>query len=413
MRRPLQLLAGFSGSALIAGLSSLVTIPMLVSGIGAQPWAIIAASQALGTIIAVPVQLGWGATGTAEVATMPPQKQFAFYSKSIQYRSVAYLLCMAALALWLVSSEFFRIATVEWNIFVIVGFAGTGLSSNWFFVGTKNPKSMLLNDALPRAIITISGALGTMIVGDIWTYSAAIIGAALVPVLLSSFSIAKNYSVSTKDYVKWEFRADRRMLLGQLPGLATALVATVYKQLPLLILATVSPAAAAPFALIDRIYKFALAGLRPISQLLQATIPAIYPSETAQRAKAKIPKMLMISMIFSVGYLTFALMFGEMIGSNSIKLSSLLVTISSLALFMSFTNQWLGMGALVALDGKRELLFSVTLGACICAITIFPLINAYSSIGAMLSIAIAETVIFSVQLFCVRKRCALALNLSL
>ncbi|MET4003019.1 O-antigen/teichoic acid export membrane protein [Arthrobacter sp. UYCu511] len=404
MKRPIKLLAGFSGSALIAGISSLVTIPMLVAGIGSQPWALIAASQALGTIIAVLVQLGWGATGTAEVAAMPCDKHFAFYSKSVQYRCLAFLLSMTALTLWIVLTQLSKTTTTEWNFFVIVGFAATGLSANWFFVGTKNPTTMLISDAIPRAFITVTGSICTMFLGNIWAYNFAIILGALLPVFFSSYLIAKKYGKPIGHYFIWDTSTDRRVLIEQLPGLGTALVATVYKQLPLLILASITPAAAAPFALIDRIYKFALAGLRPISQLLQTTIPAKSAVETAIRARSRIPKMLALSMLFAIGYLMFVFTFGETIGSNSIRLSPSLIALSSLALLMSFTNQWLGMGALVALNGKHELLLAVTIGASICAIIVFPLISNFYSIGAILSIAVAETIIFLVQIICVRKR---------
>lgn len=404
MKKPLQLLAGFSGSAMIAGLSSILTIPLLVSALGAEQWAHVAAAQSLGTILAVLVQLGWGATGTAEVATLEHNRQFEFYSRSVLYRTIVFLLCTLGVGAWvLICAE--NGTTPSLEPLVVIGFAGTGLSANWFFVGTKRAVAMLKFDALPRALLTVLGSVGSLLTNTSLPYATGIVLAAIVPFLLSSVVIARNYESEVSSYLQKPRVQDRGPLVGQLPGLATAIIATTYKQLPLLLLIGIAPNAAAPFALVDRIFKFAMAGLRPISQLLQATIPSTDYQTTALRAKSKIPTMLALSAAVALAYGLFTFIFGELLGTGTIELTVGIVAASAVALFMAFTTQWLGMGALVALEGKTMLMVSVMIGAGVSTAIVLPMIWEFQSLGAALSIAAAETTIFCIQLASVLGRC--------
>ncbi|MGO2938792.1 MAG: hypothetical protein ACTICQ_14685, partial [Glutamicibacter arilaitensis] len=391
-------LGGFALSVATSGLVSLVTVPLLLHGLGANSWTAIATAQAVGSIAAILVQLGWGVLGPAEIAAVPRgvERQRA-YAHSLVLRTLSFL-CIGALS-GAVTIAIVPASAGTWAVGMsAVGYAATGLSANWYFVGVGEPKKLLTLDSVPRAVLTLAGAVGTAYTSEAAWFAVGVMLASLVPFGLSSVGILRNETVrSLRGYFAEALSTMIPVLRHQSAGLSTSLVATLYKYLPMIAVTAVAPAAAPAFALLDRLVKFAVAAVRPFGQVMQGWIPSGGAEGIRGRARTAGKVSVAAGALAGAGFGVLAVPLASVLGLGQVQIDVWLAVTSGIILGSTVCSQTLGMACLVAMGKRRELFLSVASGAILCAIVVWPLTANLGAIGAGVSVALAEFTVATVQ----------------
>jgi hypothetical protein len=163
-----------------------------------------------------------------------------------------------------------------------VAAAGAGLTAGWYYVGTGAPGRLLLNEAVVRVLATIA-ACGALLLGaDLVVYPLALLGAVAVSLLLNM------KAAGTAPYRhRWWHRAgvvdDWRR---HRTTVVSRLVQGVYSSGSTALVAAVSPVAATPFAVLDRVTKSAVNGGVSFPQALTSWVAGHSRQQAVRRVKA-------------------------------------------------------------------------------------------------------------------------------
>ncbi len=154
--------------------------------------------------------------------------------------------------------------------------------SGWFFVGEASPIRFLLIDTVPRIAGTVAGAVVLIATGDVIAFAAL----QLAGVVASTVIGAWNMLARHRD---WHFTLSPvravRNLAGQASPVAMSATASVYVNVPIVLIDLFLPSATAVYALAERIVRLALYSTRPVVQVAQGWVPSPDPVVQAARAR--------------------------------------------------------------------------------------------------------------------------------
>lgn len=387
-------MGGFGATALLSGLINVATIPIVVGAVGADAWASIAAGQAVGIIGSIIMQLGWGVTGPAEIAAAHDEHE----RRSIYFESIAFRMLTVPPILAVVSVVAWHIVPSAYSMPSSIAGAGSallGLTAAWYFVGKGDPVAMMKLDTLPRILSTAIGAGLLILYPNENVFALAILVSSVLPFVMASRVISKGSDSPFKGRVN--LPRTREVLREQAPGIIASVVSQGYRYLPLILITLVRPREAAVFALVDRILKFAEAGVKPLSQALQSWVPADGPDRLLARVRTAMFVAIFAGGISFLLFLVGAPFVSDLLGADSIVITNRYYYPAALALGFIVVTQ-MGMLALLALGYRPLVAWSVSIGGGIALIALWPAVTWLGAVGGLYCLALGEWVVLVIQI---------------
>lgn len=257
--------AGFTFVPLIGTLAPLLLLPVAARVGGIDGWYSLSVGQAVGTFGSIVITYGWNVLGPALVAKSNDElvrRKLWVESLSERLLLSAAVVPVAVGLSWALGAEGYRTFTVA----MAVAFCLNGLTPNWFFIGTGDPRGMALYDMFPRLVATLLAALFIFVTQSLWSY----------PVLWILSSVAGPIAIQRK--FGWPALYAGRSFRDILGGLRTRLgvasidaLGGVYVSAPVPVAgAAGSASVAGSIASSDKLYRFALIAVTTLGNTLQA-----------------------------------------------------------------------------------------------------------------------------------------------
>jgi O-antigen/teichoic acid export membrane protein len=257
--------AGFTFVPLIGTLAPLLLLPVAARVGGIDGWYSLSVGQAVGTFGSIVITYGWNVLGPALVAKSHDElvrRKLWVESLSERLLLSAAVVPLAVGLSWALGAEGYRTFTVA----MAVAFCLNGLTPNWFFIGTGDPRGMALYDMLPRLVATLLAALLIFVTQSLWSY----------PVLWILSSVAGPIAIHRK--FGWPALYAGRSIRDILGGLRSRLgvasidaLGGVYVSAPVPVAgAAGSASVAGSIASSDKLYRFALIAVTTLGNTLQA-----------------------------------------------------------------------------------------------------------------------------------------------
>ena len=270
----------FAVGPAISVVTLLIAIPIIVRVHGPVAWTAVAIGQSVGAFGGLLVALSWPQLGPLMIARADAGERPQIVADSTGSR----LLMLAALAVPLavtgavLSPPGARIVAA----LSAVAAAGAGLTFQWYYAGIRAPGRLVLNDAVVRVLATIA-ACGALLLGaGLIVYPLALLGAVAVslPLNMRGAGTAQYrhrwwyWAGVVDDWRRHGTTVVSRLVQGLYYSGSTALVAAV------------SPAAATPFAVLDKVTKSAVNGAVSFPQALTSWAAGHSRQQAVLRVKA-------------------------------------------------------------------------------------------------------------------------------
>lgn len=269
-RRPsgLRTLGSFASTTVLSGVVSVLSIPLIVLFADTASWGAVALGQAVGSSVGVLAMFGWGITGPARVAMMPPTSRAAAYWDSIVAR--AYLFAPALVITGVVTWVLVPTAQVA-STTCAIAMAFGGLSGSWFLVGVKRPDRLFWLDTVPRVGGTVLGIVALAVTDSLVLFAVLqLLGS------FAAFGLVTRWIVPALRRPEGAVRGFRRTLVvlaEQRHGVGVAVAVASYYPIVLAIVAGFAPAFLPLYALNEKLLRFATMALQPALQFFQASVP--------------------------------------------------------------------------------------------------------------------------------------------
>ena len=344
-------------SVLLNGAISLITIPIVIAVVGADPWASMATGQSIGNSIGVLVAFGWGLTGPATVAMASVDRRPGLFLDSLFSRAALLLPLLLVQAL-------VTVAIVPHAKFVafVAGLAMTlaGVSANWYFSGESRPGRFLLLDTLPRVCGTVAGLLLVVLTDELLFFALAQLAGSLLALGVSSYVILRGHDLDFREAARW------RTILARLGEQRHGVVATGLQAgatpAILAIVAVTAPASLPLFVLADRLSKFVGMAASPLIQVFQGWVPAARGGELLRRITLSARVTTALGVLAGAAYAVLLPVFSELLTHGQV-----VVDTSSAIAFGCVASSWviapyLTNVALMAVGRVRAIALSAAVG---------------------------------------------------
>jgi hypothetical protein len=387
---------GYGLSVVTGGLISIAVIPAVIIVAGAQTWAAIAVAQGVAGFGYIAVAAGWGVTGPTDVADAPTHERGTMYLGSLVTRTWLFLFTLIPTAVLAVLLAHSQPAVV---ILALASGLLAGLSAGWFFVGEGSPIRFLLLETLPRNVGAILGAVLLIATGNALWYVGAQAAGAIVATVLSSMSILRRYRGSP---VSFGIPESMRRLRGHTASVSMSVTASVYVNLPIVVVQLFLPAATPVYALAERIMRLALYSTRPFVQISQGYVPA---SDRAERSRRAFRVVWLATVLCAAGGLAYALaapFAGDLLSGSTLAIPFVLSIPMAVALTAMLLSQVTGFACLTAFGLTRTLATSTVGGAIAGVCTLVPFALLFGVDGVAWALGASELVVLVVQLWVLR-----------
>jgi O-antigen/teichoic acid export membrane protein len=175
-------------------------------------------------------------------------------------------------------------------------------------------------------------------------------------------------------------------------GFITSSVTTAYQNLPVVLVAGISPANAVTFTLADKIYRIATLALVPVTQLAQGYVPAGGAGEELRRrAKRTVSAVAVVAALAALAFGAAAPFVAGLLADN-VSVSFLLAFPFGLALGVILMSSVIGRACLVAFGAGRTLATAAVVSAVIGIPSVIVGTLLWGAIGAAFGLLTAEVV---------------------
>lgn len=397
-QRLLRFGGGYGISVIIGAIVSIAVIPAVIIIAGKDAWATYAVAQAVGGIVFVFVAAGWGITGPTDVAKLPAERRGQYYVDSVTTRGWLFILTLVpatTIAIVLTREEYQFVAAVAVATSTI-----TALSAGWFFVGESSPIRFLIFETLPRSGGTALGAVALLMTHNINLFVGLQFLGALASLIVTTVSILRRYKKWTLDL---HLVASLTRLRDHKSAIAMAATATIYVNVPIMVVEAFVPAATAVYALAERILRLGLYATRPAVQVAQGYVPTPDLQEQLRRARTVIWCGLVIGVAGGTAYAAFAPITGQLLSGATLAIPFEVSIAFGVALFAMLFSQLTGFACLTAFNRTRALALSTIVGAIVGGVLLIPLALLGGIVGVIWAMAAAETAVLVTQLFVLRR----------
>lgn len=394
MKAMVARLGGFSASTIVSACVSLVLVPIVISTAGVAAWTHISVVQSLAAFFSVFVAFGWGVTGPALVAGAPQGERRQLFRGSLTARGLLFLL-VAPIAI--ISGVAINQGPVVVSVLAMLIVLLSSLGASWYFVGEGRPRRLFLFDTLPKAVGNLIGALALLATKDIGVFLTIQLSATSLSVVMSVLAVLWTRAHSSGETPTPPVGNALLLLKSQVPGVVTAATASLYVNIPLVLVSLLSPTGAAVFALADKIMKFSLNAFTPIVQVAQGSIPQPTPLMTTYRARTASKVALFLGsgagLLFAVGLPLVA----SRLSNDNIAVEWSVSIAFGLSFASIIVSQIVGLACLAALGRVRDVAASTILGALIGVPLVALLASVGGVVGASWALGISELAVLIYQ----------------
>lgn len=376
----------------------LIAIPVVIATVGATVWGVIALGQSLALLLGVVVSFGWGTTGPAVVAGLPPDERPQMFMNSFVSRLYLFLaaLLVVILITFLTSSVSSSIVALACTTYLI-----PFLGAAWYFIGDGQPRKLFFMDTIPIASGTVLGLGALLVTQDAHAYLLCQLLMNCLAVVVSLRTVTTG-GPSPVVVDAHPGRAIRR-LSGQRHGVITAATSSLYVNTPLIVLSFAAPAGIPLYALADRFFKYGLTALGPVIQVLQGSIPnpdALIRNRRIQLTARYAPLAGLLSAVVAASLMPWA---GDVLSSGQIRITFAMSTPMAVVFGSVAVSQAIGLACLIPIGKGQSLVASTVLGAVLGTPLI--LVGAYThgAVGVAWAVAVSELVVATYQLIVVRR----------
>ena len=350
----------FGLSVLLNGSVSLVSIPVIVAVVGADPWASMATGQSIGASFGVLVIFGWGLTGPVTIAMADPARRPALFLDSLFARAVLLIPLVAIQA-----AVTFAIVPQEKLVAFIAGTAMTiaGASANWYFTGESRPDRFLLLDTVPRVSGTIAGVVAVAATGELLLFAAAQLTGALVALLVSCAAIFRRQAIDLRAAARWP--RIWRSLVEQRHGVVATGLLAAYVPAALAIIAVLSPALLPMFVLAERLGKFVAMAVSPLLQVFQGWVPAASGAELVRRMRVAGSATLATAIVAGLLYTVFLPSFSEFLTHGQVAFTVAAAIAFGINMATTIVSPYLTNIGLMTFGRLRTIALSVAVGVLV------------------------------------------------
>lgn len=395
----LKKLGGFGSSTVVNGLVGLVTIPFIVALAGPLVWGGIAVAQSIAGMAVVLVAFGWGVMGPARIASSPSQERGQQYADSLVLRLLLLLLVLPVavyvIAVWAPGNT---VADICAGAAMIIA----GMGGSWFYVGEGRAWRLFLVDTIPRCSGTLLGTLILGITGDVVYFAVAQLAASLLSASVAAADILRrhdNYRLRHSMAVKRQIQSFKE----QLPGVLTAAASSLYMNAPLAVLAGWAPASVPVYAMADKITRFAVMAMSPMTQIAQSSVPS--PDREKQTRNILLAtKVSVVGAVTSGLALATAMPFGShVLSAGKIEVTVIVSSAFGLTLAAIVFSQISGLVSLMALGRAKTVAASVSVGLCIAVPLVFVFASLWGAAGAAWGLGASELAVALFQFGALKK----------
>ena len=383
----------------LGGATSLLVIPIVITVVGPDSWGRMAVAQAIGAVYAVLVGFGWGIVGPAQVAGMDPAIRGQYLRDSLVSRLILFI---CTLPVYIVTVLVIVGVQNDIAAYLVAGVTmlSMAIGSGWFFIGESMPAKLVLWEAVPRTIGAVVGVTALWLSHSLLLYAVIQLVAVALSIVLTSRDLIRRY---VNGIFNWSIREGFRRLSGSYAAMVTAGTATLYVNAPLIIISTIIPGVTPIYAAAEKIQRFALMCMSPLTQIIQGYIPS---APDWQQKRARIRRSIILTSALAVAFgaalagvlpwLAFVLTAGKISVPFALSIP---MGISSLVIIVSGVT---GLAALVALGRERAVATSTVIGAVVGLPLTIIMAFTVGMTGAAWAIAISELVVLGYQLIVLR-----------
>ncbi|WGX94735.1 hypothetical protein [Nocardioides sp. L-11A] len=375
-------LGGFALNVGVTSTVGLVSIPLIIRGAGAAPWAAVAVGQVVGGIAAMLVSLGWGVAGPARAAAMSDADRSRYYGHSLGARGAALVVALPACLI----VGYAIVPDHRWMTGLVAAASATyGLNAAWYFTAIGSPQGLFLCETLPRTLSSLAGAVGVVLGGTLLLVPASLLLGSLLATSATWRTVSRSGPITIPP--------PRRSVAGirdALPSLSVTVAVTVYSSLPVVFVAALAPSGLASYALLDRFKTFALTALGPVVQVTQGSVVAPERAETLRRTDRACAVALVIGCVVAVLFPFLAHLGARLLSDGDIAPTSTLGVLVGLIVGVGVVSSVLGLACLPALDDVRAVTLSSAVGAVVFLMLAAPLAAWQHATGIALAAVLAE-----------------------
>lgn len=396
-RALLRISGGYGLSVIIGGIISVAVLPVVIIVAGPATWATIAVAQGVAGFGVVGVGAGWAVTGPTDIARTAPGRRAQFYIDSVVSRGWLYVLAGIVCSIIAVV-----LTKGQPAIAVVTVLAGllAGLSGGWFFVGEGSPMRFLLLETLPRNVGAIGGALMLWLTGDaLWYVGLQLLGA-VVATALSCMSILGRYR-------HWQVDLSLPRAIARvrehIPAVSMSATATLYVNLPIVVVQIFLPQFTAAYALAERIMRLALYATRPFVQVVQGYVPREDRTEQTRRARLVTRWTMVFGAVGGAIYTAAAPFVGSILSGGQLAISYGMALGLGIALAAMLVSQVTGFAVLTSFDMTRTLAWSTVAGAIVGVLLLIPTAILAGVAAMCIALGASEVAVLVYQLVALRK----------
>ena len=252
-------------SSLLSSLIGLLSIPILFTSIGGKPWAALVVAQAIGTILALIVDLGYSHFAPAQISLIADDKKYEYYMRSLKRRCTVFF-PLISIIIVLELSDFLNLKIS--GIMVLLSYASQGLSSSWLIVSRGQSYNYFKYITLPRNIGIIVGTLLCYITKNAIAFALPLLIGNLISVSFNmpKLKFSKTRDKANKQTNSTDFQLEEKIYVNFL----NSLLINSMLQIPLVLISLSFSAVIVEFSLLDKIIKSFLGLTWPIIAVMQS-----------------------------------------------------------------------------------------------------------------------------------------------
>jgi hypothetical protein len=389
-------LAGLTGIVALTAAVNAAVLPLLLHRVPLVEWAGFALGQTFGSLAAVLIGYGWSVFGPVQVGMRDESEWGRFVSLSLWIRVALFCLIapVAILAAVVLAPDGSRPILNSLGCATVMLFA---LGAPWFFIGAGKFRYLALFDAFPRVAGVVVGAVILVATDSFSGYVCAVAASSIACLYATYRWIFLSYGhARMKQFERAQLFLSLR---NQAPGVLTAATASVYLQLPLVIVSLLHPSVLPTYAIADRLQKYGTLATAPMVSIAQSYVAR--PSnvdETRRRVRKVLFTIAPVSIATALVSIPGLIVAVDVLAGGRVALSWSLAIPLGLGLGAALFATVTGLACLSALDLESEVVKSGSFAAIAFLLLVLPLDAGFGPPGVAWSAVIAEVIVVMRQL---------------
>lgn len=253
-------------------LTSLLSIPILISNLGIDSWTSIVVAQSLGMLASLLIDFGYGFSGTSSTGALSEFERTQVYRESFRIRfRLALIVLPTIIMIYIFTIE----SSNNFNTMILVATSVQSLSSAWIFQSEKQTRLFLIFIILPRVSANLLGSLLTYFYYGYFLF-ALILGIAQMFSLIGALWFLKRVVMARHEFYKKQSNPSVSFILkSRSRHFCYSILFAALNFMPVIIASktVADPKILSTFVLLDRCSKYFVGFLSPLVQYLQSFVP--------------------------------------------------------------------------------------------------------------------------------------------